>query len=242
MNNYRSIYSVSVYGDRLVYYFGILRTIYDLPNRNFIIHTTEKYKDLFNRIASDQKINIDSVIFNIHQEPKTSWHSCLWRYDTILMDYDIVNIIDSDVNYSNLDKYYNSWYYDYIDCDYLVMHLCNSHKDFMCGLSSFRLSKIDNHTKNLIVNILNSSKTYADDEKIIWKFLKPILKYKGVLYTHRNNDKNKCDFKKYQVKQFRYNDYFLRENDLKIFKLYKVNNMNYKWIDKNKVYSFKLKR
>ena len=139
---YKITYSTSIYGNFIIYYLGCLKSIYCLPYRHFVIHTTKESKELFYKIANQYSINLDNVDFIVHKSPKSIWDCSWWRYETLQMNYDIVHVIDSDTVCCGIDKYYDSWYLDYPNLDFFMMHIHKRHYDFMAGLCSFNISNI----------------------------------------------------------------------------------------------------
>lgn len=224
---YKITYSASVYGKQIIYYLGILKTIYDLPNRHFVIHTNDESKKLFLKLAQNSLINLSNVDFIEHNvQIKSKWDCMWWRYYTLEMDYDIVHMIDTDTVSTNLDKYYFGWFDENPQLDYLVMHLNKNHWGYMGGSSSFRLCNINKKIIDLIIKTIKNSNniSYGKDELILWDILKPFFSVKGLLYKKSNNINNVNDFKKWENKPFTYWDCVPQNNQFSMFNPSIINN------------------
>ena len=234
---YKITYSTSIYGNFIIYYLGCLKSIYCLPYRHFVIHTTKESKELFYKIANQYSINLDNVDFIVHESPKSIWDCSWWRYETLQMNYDIVHIIDSDTVCTGINKYYDSWYLDYPNLDFFMMHIHKRHYDFMAGLCSFNISNINKNIINLIINqIFKCANTYYGyDEIKLWQITRPFFKLKGLLYTIKKDDKNIQDFESYKIITSKRNDVYLSVSDIDIFKPFIKNNRTVVQVD-GKIY------
>lgn len=202
----RIVYSTASVGPYIIYYLPILKSIYDFPNRYFIIHVTDESKEFFEKIANQYNINLKNVKFFIHPDKGHTYDSCYWRYQTLDMDYDMVHMIDSDtVLTNNIDSYFYEWYNKYPDCDYLMMHSYKYHTGFLAGLASFRLKNISESVLSRIRGISTiHGGGYNDFEPWLYDCLRGHLKLKGVMYTVNSikNDPNSQSFKYVEHKHF----------------------------------------
>lgn len=229
MNDSKIVYSAAIHGDN-IYFFGLASTILHLPERYFVVHLTQQSKDKFVDICNYYHINLDKVQFIIHENTDNRFESTYWRYETLLMDYDIVHVIDTDVDYSNLDKYYNSWYIDYPDYNWFMMHTWWPHTNIPAGLSSFRLCNIEKKIfLDLIDDMKNNVTEYRHDEIILWKHLKDYYKNNGILYTTPINDKNRNDVKVLQFKPFKYRDVDLTQSQ--VIRTFQCKNITYRSVN-----------
>jgi hypothetical protein len=166
--------SASLWGTKMKYYVPLLENIaliklYNYP-LDIVVHVDNSSHDLFVKMLQNENLLLPNIKI-IDHTTNVGTRGAMWRYHTLLYDYDVINLIDSDqVFYHEMFTLYCTWWS--YNKNMMMIWDHPKHRRFMAGRSGFtKLSDKEKSRLKLFFDEwdLRTDIKYGDDELILDK-------------------------------------------------------------------------